>query len=188
MTSDIVSGRHLTLSVFAHKVRKKKEDRLRAEGKPGWEKAKPREKEAVVAIVLANFQKQQKNHKAQSWLCVQNRPFSLPLSSLLPPREQNNTIKCPISPFWWARDRDTEAGRERVGGWSEALAASRWFGAFCIAVSIQAWARSWHVVRKQLGIEKKQNSPDALRFVSNMEFCSWFPLWFQQIGFVQTCM
>lgn len=52
-------------------------------------------------------------------------------------------------------ERETQRQGERVGGWSEALAASRWFGAFCIAVSIQAWARSWHVVRKQLGLEKK---------------------------------
>lgn len=39
-------------------------------------------------------------------------------------------------------ERETQRQGERVGGWSEALAASRWFGAFCIAVSIQAWARS----------------------------------------------
>lgn len=127
----------------------------------------------MVAAVLANSQKQQKNHKAQSWLCL---PNTLPLSSpLLPPQGQNNTIKCPITPFWWARD--TEPGREREAGLRVWQLLGR-FGGLCASVRARPdpdvllgnSSRRLNSRRKKKQKEKderereRETSPDALSF------------------------
>lgn len=135
----------------------KEEERLGGERPADWESKAGGERKPVVVVVLANFQKQLKNHKAQSWLCLPNTRLP-PLLPPRPPQGQRNTIKCPIRPLWWARDTDPE---ERERGRSEALAAAQRFGGF--------WG-SWRVVRKQL---QNTASPDALSSASDEEFrCS----------------
>lgn len=77
---------------------KVREEQIKGKKKTGESKT-VRERKPVAVLVLANFQKQQKNHKAQSWLCLPQRSPPSPRPSPLPPQGQNNTIKCPISPF-----------------------------------------------------------------------------------------